>query len=513
MLATLAILLAILAWSHRGELVLAPDSIEVTARVAQPSAPSQIYYGPPHSVAVLPFNCKRYPLDETESGASIDDASMLPDADPVLAHGLAGSVQELLVQTPGLQVTATISSFFFADSTAAMPVLAERLRVRHLLDGCIRQLDETLQVEVSVYDVRGGTYPWSLARDAPPEGVFELMNQIVSGAANEVRRGSADGAPVAAEWRFDAWLLVQEGHYRYREPDFAGLERARIAYESALDMEPGFAQAWLGLAGIYLQPAWMSPDDAPAYEHSREAARKALQLNPDLAGAHLLLSRISRVYDWDFGRSREESRLALDLLEGDAAVLENASAVEFIFGRFEPAINLLERAISRNPVVLNLLFRLGLAYEFAGDYDQALVTYRQLLGLNPDYPGVYAFRARVKLAQAKPESALAESEQELQPFWQRYARILALDALDRFEESDPLLEAMTRETSLDAAFQLAEIHAMRGEIDLAFEWLGRAREQHDGGMSEILGNPLLAPLHEDARWPELVSRMGLTGGT
>jgi len=509
LLAILAILLAILAWSHLGEGVLVPDSSEATSRVAQPSRSSQVYYGPPHSIAVLPFNCARYPGVETDSDPGKDEVSGLPDVDPVLAYGLAESLQELLVQIPGLQVTATTSSFFFADSTEDLPVLAERLRVRHLLDGCIRRSGESLQVEMSVYDVRARTYPWLQSWDVLPDGLSELMNQIVAGAANEVRIGSGDGAP-AAEWRFEVWRLMQEARFRYRQMDPAGLEHARAAYENVLQREPGFALAWLGLAEIYLQPAWPSPDNVPGYEHSRRAAKRALQLNPELAGAHLVLSRINRVHDWDFEQAREESRLALDLSSGDAAVLENASAIEFIFGRFQPAINLLERAISRNPVVLNLLLRLGLAYEFAGDYDQALVTYRQLLGLNPDYPGVYAFRARVKLAQSKPEAALDESEQELQPFWQRYAQILALDALGRFEESDPLLEAMTRENSHDAAFQLAEIHAMRDDIERAFEWLARAREQHDGGMSEILGNPLLGALHEDPRWLELVVQMGLT---
>jgi serine/threonine-protein kinase len=510
LLATLLILSGILAWSHRGEWVLAPGSHEATTRVAQPSTGSQVYFGPPNSIAVLPFNCVRYPVVERGSSAgeeASDEPSAAADADPMLAFGLAESLQELLVQIPGLQVTATTSSFFFADSAGDLPVLAERLKVRHLLDGCIRRIDKSLRIEASVYDVRAASYPWSQSFDAPVGEVFDLIHQIVASAANEVRPESGADVPAATALSFNVWLQMLEAGHHYRQMDLPGLERARLAYENVLAAEPGFARAWLGLAEVYLQPVWQPPDDAPGYEHSRLAARKALQLDPGLAGAHLILSRISRIYDWDFEQALAEGRVALDLLEGDADVLENASAVEFIFGRFKPAINLLDRAISRNPVVLNKLLRLGLAYEFAGDYDQALVTYRQLLGLNPDYPGVYAFRARVKLAQAKPESALKEADQEVQPFWQRYARILALDALGRLDESNPELEAMIRENSHNAAFQLAEIHAMRGNVDLAFQWLERAREQRDGGMSELLGNPLLLSLHEDERWPELVNRI------
>ena len=68
---------------------------------------------------------------------------------------------------------------------------------------------------------------------------------------------------------------------------------------------------------------------------------------------------------------------------------------------------------------------------------------------------------------------------------------------------------MIQENAYEAAFQIAEIHAFRGDVDGAFEWLERAYEQRDGGMSEIIGNQFLADLEDDERWSSLLSRMGL----
>jgi TolB-like protein/Tfp pilus assembly protein PilF len=511
-MAILLILSAVLAWTSRDQLVLAPGHVESMARVADPSLPSQVYFGPPNSVAVLPFNCRRFPA-AVESGANGEerhDVRAAPDGtDPVIAFGMAETVIDELVRIRGLQVTAPVSSFFFADSTEPPPVLAERLKVRHLLDGCVSRNADSLQVDAGLYDVRARSVSWSRRFDVPLPDVFGVIDQLTSGSAAEIREGAGGDARPTGTFPIAAWLQWAAGRWYARQSSPGSLEGAGLAYEKALEIEPDMANAWLGLAELYLLPAWKSPDDLPGFEHAREAARKALGRDPGLAPAHVVLSRISRVHDWDFGRAHEEGRQALDLLPGDADVLENAGAIEFIFGRFKSAINYLDRAIDRNPVVLNKLLRLGLANEFAGEYDQALVVYRQLLGLNPDYPGAYAFRARVKLNQGKAESALTEAELETQPFWRRYALILALDALDRFTESDPLLEALIREDSHDAAFQIAEIHSMRGDFDAAFEWLERAREQHDGGMSEILGNPFLAALHSDDRWPGLVDRMGL----
>jgi thioredoxin-like negative regulator of GroEL len=95
----------------------------------------------------------------------------------------------------------------------------------------------------------------------------------------------------------------------------------------------------------------------------------------------------------------------------------------------------------------------------------------------------------VKVLQGKPESALRESGQEADPFWRRYSEILALTAAERYAEAGPLLDRMIAEDGAFAAFQLAEILAFAGEVEQAFEWLERARQQRDPGLSALLRQP------------------------
>jgi tetratricopeptide (TPR) repeat protein len=113
------------------------------------------------------------------------------------------------------------------------------------------------------------------------------------------------------------------------------------------------------------------------------------------------------------------------------------------------------------------------------------------------------------LAQVMPESALEEAGQEQNPFWQRYARILSLIALERRDEAGSLLQQMVTEHGNDAAYQVAEIYAFGGDIDEAFNWLDRAYRQRDGGMSELIGNHFLSNLENDVRWRELLTRVSL----
>jgi TolB-like protein/Tfp pilus assembly protein PilF len=488
------VLLVTLIYLYRDELAINPEPINKPQDRTDRAYPNHIYYGPPNSIAVLPF-------EFTQAGAE-------PASDSFISRGLAESLINQLVQIPELQVTSPSSSLFFKAGAVDLPIMAERLKVTQLLVGSIRQTGNALHITARLINVKSDKELWSETFATTllelPDDRDRLSRAVIS-AMNPASNGNPAGAAVDPQ----TWLLLLEARYLLHLRGTQNLERAESLFKRALEIEPDSAQAYLGLAQTYLDPAWSSDDSSPGHERAREAALTALEFAPELAEAQLVLSRIRRTFDWDWQGAREAAQAALTLRPGSAAVLSNASNNEFTFGYFEQAIELLQEAIRRDPMVLPLLLRLGLLYEFAGDYEQSLIAYRQLLGLNPDYPAAHAYRARVKLAQGKAESALTEAELEHDPFWQRHARILALIALERFDEADLLLDQMITQHAGDAAFQLAEIHAFRGDVDGAFTWLELGWRQRDGGMSEMIGNHFLAILQDDPRWGDLLNRMGL----
>ena len=496
----LALALALfVAWMFRDRISLTVDLSDASNSNASnegPGAgyPTQIYYGLANSIAVLPFK-------NTNAGGVANDKSFL-------AAGFSESLINQLVKNPKLQVTAASSAFYFMGRQGNLPIVAERLRVSHLLVGTIREGDESIHITVRLVRVNPDKELWSDSFDRNYQELPQLRHEITAAVAAAMHLERDSGGTVG-NLNAEAWLLLLEGRHLLQKSEPESLQRAEAIFYHALEIDPAFADAWQGLAEIYLDPSWSGAGDKPGHEKAREAARTALELNPALARAYVVQSQIKRAFDWDWQGAREMAQMALKLRPGSAEVLRNASNNEFTFGNFKTAAELFEGAIRRDPVILSHFLGLGLLYEFSGDYDESLVVYRRLLALNPDYPAVHAYRARVKIAQVKPESALREADQETDAFWQRYARILALSALERFDEADPLLDQMIQENAYEAAFQIAEIHAFRGDVDGAFEWLERAYEQRDGGMSEIIGNQFLADLEDDERWSSLLSRMGL----
>lgn len=510
----LAIALLVVAWLAWDRITISPpEGTLAPAPVGREPAGREVYFGPPNSLAVLPF------------------ADLSPAADQApQAFGFAGDVLERLAQIPELRVTARSSSFFFRDAAIPPRLVAERLQSAFLLRGEWRDADGQVTLTVSLYDARRDRESW---RSDYAGGLSELP-----GLREAVVRDTLDAlpgvGPKAAAGRLqaapafdpEAWLLLQRGLRQADPLSDTNLLFAQESLRAALDLDPAYDAARLALAELWLHPAWPSGQDGAGVEAARRLAQQVLQREAgpaapggDLEGIHVdawaearalgVLCYIRHRHDWDWQGAVEAGRSAVKLHPGDAGLLAVASGALSTLAQFDEARELLGASVQRDPLNLGSRLRLGLLQEFSGLYDEALASYRQVLTLHPEYPAARAYRARVKALQDKGESALRESEQESDPFWRRYARILSFAAAQRLPEARPLLEAMIEEDGAVAAFQLAELLAFQGETERAFEWLRRALEQRDPGLSALLGNPLLQSLHDDPRWAEHLERLGL----
>jgi TolB-like protein len=486
--AVLAGLLALLAWNHSPWPGGDPSAPVYTP---ENSTPSQVYFGPGNSIAVLPF----------EGGPVEQDQAFW-------SAGFSDELHRLLIRVTGLQVTSRNSSFYFQDRSVPLRVIAERLQTTHLLTGEFQSTGESVRVSARLFDVKKNRELWSQVYERGLEDVFRIQDEMVSSIVEAVRPGQDRGLPRAEPVDTRAWADYLRGLYLRRQRTLESLVDAEHAFESALDIEPGYEMARIGLAGVWLERG-VAGEEGPLVENARDALVTALQSRPELPAALGLLSYIRRNHDWDWSGALEAAEQAIRLAPGDPELMSTASLAMFTLGQFEKAGALLEASVQQDPLNLSRRLRLGLLQEFSGQYEQSLSSYRQIIGLNSQFPGVRAYRARVKIIQEKPDSALRESELEIDPFWKRYSRILALTALDRDEEAKSLLEQMIRDDGHHAAYQVTEILAFSGDAEKAFEWFQRAHDQKDGGMSEILGNYFLRNLHGDPRWEEMLVRVGL----
>ena len=182
---------------------------------------------------------------------------------------------------------------------------------------------------------------------------------------------------------------------------------------------------------------------------------------------------------------------------------------EMIFGRFDSGIDVLRQIVERDPLDTAALRRLAWTLAYAGRLEESEATFRSLLRMSPSVSGGQVGLATSLLYMGRFSEALAEVEKEFEEDRRLCGLAIVYQALGRDAESDAALAELEKSYSSDAAYNIAEIHAYRGEVDAAFEWLDRAYRQRDSGMEHIKVSALLRNLHSDPRFEALLIKMEL----
>jgi tetratricopeptide (TPR) repeat protein len=241
----------------------------------------------------------------------------------------------------------------------------------------------------------------------------------------------------------------------------------------------------------------------------REAAERALAIEPNLAEGYTALGLVRHWYEYDWAGAEASFARALDLAPGSADALQAAGMLEYCLGRYDRATELLRRSIDADPLsmigpsyVARILFS-------AGRLAEAEAEVRAMLARSTLPTRERAQLALVLVAQGRAEEALVEAKAESAD-WARFLSLAIVEwTLGKMTESDEALAQLERTCGDTAAFQVAQVRAVRGEVDAAFEWLERAFETRDAGVALARVSTLLNSLHGDPRWTAFMRRIGL----
>jgi Flp pilus assembly protein TadD len=242
---------------------------------------------------------------------------------------------------------------------------------------------------------------------------------------------------------------------------------------------------------------------------ARETAARALALEPNLPEALRVRADIQLGFDFDWKGAGETLRTALALAPADPALLTDAGTLAVAKGDAARGIALYREAVAMDPV--NPLARSFLAFTLAltGHFAEAQVEYPRLVELSPAAPWAHAGLGIGFLVQGKFEEAAVAAQDEAAEWARLLVVAMARWSQKRIPEADVALARLIESSADTAAYQIAEVHAYRGDKDQAFEWLERARRQRDPGLGSLRTDPFLANLLTDPRWNAFVRTMGL----
>jgi tetratricopeptide (TPR) repeat protein len=174
----------------------------------------------------------------------------------------------------------------------------------------------------------------------------------------------------------------------------------------------------------------------------------------------------------------------------------------------DEALALYQAAIRRDPVNVSALYNLGNIQRLAGHYDTGIASYHTVLNLSPGQGGAHALLGITLLLKGDAPAAIAEIEQEKNEYLRMIGQPMAYQALGRKADSDQALTALIAKYDKESPYFIAEVYAFRGEADKAFEWLDKAVEDKDPGLSEIAPENLFDKIRSDPRWLPFLRKLG-----
>jgi TolB-like protein/Tfp pilus assembly protein PilF len=448
------------------------------------------------SIAVLPF------LDLSEKR----DQEYFSD-------GLTEELIDRLTHEGGLKVIARTSAFQFKGRYEDVRLIAGKLGVANLLEGSVRKSGMSLRITAQLIKAADGTHLWSQTYDRRLTDIFSVQSEIAETVAEALKGPlhTAGDSGQIGPLNQEAYDLVLQGNFFIRRNTKADVLHSIELYKRATTVEPGYALAWAKVAAAYSALPWYEGFSALESEpQARAAVAQALQVDPNSAYAHHVLANILELYEWDWKGADREFDRARALNPNDPGLRADYAYLRAIlYHSYSEAIEAQKSVIAHDPLDSGAFSNLGGLQLFAGQLTDAEACYRKSLELNPKGVSTRYFLAQVLLLERRFNEGLAVAEQEPDAAWRLSILPMIYWQLGRREESNTALSILQRDFADQSAYQIAELHAYRGNGDGAFTWLEKAYATRDIGLSILTNDPLLRSLHKDGRYVEFRRKLNL----
>jgi len=467
-----------------------------TQAPAQPgaAAPGAI---PRKSIAVLPF------------------VNMSSDKDQeYFSDGLTEELIDLLSQVTDLRVPARTSSFYFKGKSEDVAAIAQKLRVAHVLEGSVRRSGQTMRVTAQLIRADDGYHLWSKTYDRNVKDIFKVQDEIAATVVDALKAKLLPAQELTGRHR----TAKPEAYKQYligvqlRLPDTpATVPQALAAFRRAIAIDPDYAAAYSALSEAEWRAGDMGVGDPASVERAADAADRAIALAPDSPEGYWARGQFRNYYYFDWAGAQSDYQKALALDPKFVPALIQQGDLQATLGHVSDGIESMRKALALDPLSVMAWRRLAHFYTHSRQFVAAREALDRLQQLDPE-----SNRGRnavdLDLLSGRAQEALEVGQREVANNFRFVIIAMAQHALGRPAESKQALDSLVRLASSSLAYQIAEVHAWRGEKDQAIDWLERAYQQHDGGMTYVAYDRYLDSLRGDARFRALLSRLKLPTG-
>ena len=452
------------------------------------------------------------PVEERGADESSDAIAVLPfsnlSADPeqeFFADGMADEILNALAQVPQLQVAARTSSFSFKGKDDDLQSIGRKLNVARVLEGSVRTVGNRVRITAQLINVSDGYQLWSERYDRTMDDIFAIQDEIAQSIVDRLRTVPA-GAPAPASYQsacdevrtplvvrpttsLEAYQLYLKGRsLYYGQMGEAAFRDAIEAYEKAIELDPRFAQPYVGIAEASVSRGfWGTQSAGVTFPKARRAAERALELQDSFGDAHAILGFLSAFYDVDWEASAASFARAEACRHTTSLIPFYQSLCLLFGGKFDDAISEIRKAQQLDPLSANINAHVAHELVWAGRLEEAEDELQRIERLHPGYWFNTYSRGLIAWVRGEGGEAIARLEEAVeQTGWMSDLLIAILHAAhyrfgsrDRAAEIFKVLEEPKGEFET-AAFSFAFTHLLCGDNDQGLRWLAKAHDAHDG---------------------------------
>jgi len=408
----------------------------------------------------------------------------------------------------------------YKETKKTLPEIARELNADGIVEGTVQRSGNRVQINVQLIHGPMDRHLWVQSYEREISDLFAVERDVAENVAREVRARSTDPNQALAEAQkpineiaLEAYLqgksIVAHGEWTANDKE---KRTASMYFQKAIDADPNFELAYLGLAESHDNLTRGSADDALI---QKNAAAKVLELDPNSAEARVILANL-KLGNFEWAAAEEGYRKATELEPNNADAHDGLGTILAVTGRLDDGLRECQIAQALDPNGPHLPPLL----EMRGEYDRAVAILLEQAENSPE-DGVINYELyRTYVASGKPKEAVDELEQALRKFGmadiatqvqESYAKSGYSAAMRAFAKS---WEDLQGKNLIFGPENLAAAYTAAGDTDRAFYWLNQAYEHremvsHDFGLTILKVDPLLAPLRSDPRFKDLLRRVGL----
>jgi TolB-like protein/DNA-binding winged helix-turn-helix (wHTH) protein/Flp pilus assembly protein TadD len=458
---------------------------------------------PVRSLAVLPL--------QNLSGDSSQD---------YFADGMTDELIAQLGQIRALRVISRTSAMDYKNAHKSLADIARELGVQAIVEGSVVSSGPRVRISAQLIRVPDDEHIWGNSYEGDLHDTLKLQNEVARAIAAQVRVTLSPHEQTALQQSrpidpqaHEAYL---KGRYFWNKRTGADLESAIDYFNNAVAVDPGYAQAYAGLADSYaLAGDWeyglLAPQEA--WPKAIQAAKKALELDENLGEAHASLAFALDLFAWDWSGAETEYQRALALSPNYATAHDWHAFHLLVVGRNGEAIAELRTAENLDPLSLIIGADIADALCIAHLYDESIAQSNRTLAMDPNFAVAHYELGQALQQKNQHDQAIAHLRRAIElgghsaAFDSNLAYAYATSG--RKDEALRILENLQARHDKDptADANIALVYSGLGDNDSTISWLEKAYEARVN--PSILLRPAFDPVRSDARFQALLRRMGL----